>query len=252
LNDLRHTSWILATAVATVLLAACQRKEVPAPVEMPTAAPSAAESAPAPAPAAAAPAKDEAPPPGVLRAYVWDCGGTKLKMRNLWRENAVAIDLHDGTHKLTGVISASGARYSDGTVTLSTKGGSARLETPGNPPIQCSELRAESLLEDARIRGVLYHGLGNEPGWTLEIGPGNALAWITGYGEERHDYADVRVSGDDATGFVYTSTDAAGDIKVTVKRAPCQDDMSGEPFDHQFTVTAGGKALRGCGTRVQP
>jgi len=242
-NDPRHTSWMLATAVATVMLAACQRKEVPA------AAPSAAKSAPAPA---VAPAKDEAPPPGVLRAYVWDCGGTKLKMRNLWRENAVAIDLHDGTHKLTGVISASGAKYSDGTVTLWTKGGSARLETPGNPPVPCSELRAESLLEDARIRGVLYRGLGNEPGWTLEIGPGSVLTWITGYGEERHEYPDVRVNGDDATGFDYTATDAAGEIKVTVKRAPCQDDMSGEPFDHQFTVTAGGKELRGCGTRVQP
>lgn len=251
MNDPRHTSWIVATAVATVLLTACQRKEVPAPVATPAAAPSAAESARAPAPAVA-PAKDEAPPPGVLRAYVWDCGGTKLKMRNLWRENAVAIDLHDGTHKLAGVISASGAKYSDGTVTLWTKGGSARLETPGNPPVQCNELRAESLLEDARIRGVLYRGLGNEPGWTLEIGPGGALTWITGYGEERHEYPEVLVSGDDATGVVYTATDDAGEIKVTVKRARCQDDMSGEAFDHQFTVTASGRELRGCGTRVQP
>jgi putative lipoprotein len=249
-NDLRRTSWILASALAMVLMVACQRNEAPAPMATPATAPTAAESTPAPAPSA--PSKDEAPPAGVLRAYVWDCGGTKLKMRNLWRENAVAIDLHDGTHKLNGVVSASGARYSDGTVTLSTKGGSARLEMPGKPPVQCRELRAESLLENARIRGVVYRGLGNEPGWTLEIGPGRALTWTTGYGEERHEYQDVLVGGSDAMGFVYTATDAAGEIKVTVKRAPCQDDMSGEGFDHRFTVTAGGRELRGCGTRLQP
>jgi membrane-bound inhibitor of C-type lysozyme len=242
--------WILCAAVAAVLLAACQRKQEPAPAAPPAEPKPAPVAAPAAAPAPVA--EEEAPPPGVLRAYVWDCGGNKLKARNLWRENAIAIDLHDGTHKLTSTPSASGAKYTDGTATLSTKGSAATLETAGNPAVQCNEIRAESLLEDARIRGVLYSARGNEPGWTLEIGPGSKLVWITGYGQERHEFANAQLGGNAGAEFVYTATDASGPVKATVRKAPCQDDMSGEAFDHQFVVTAGGRDYRGCGTRVQP
>jgi Membrane-bound lysozyme-inhibitor of c-type lysozyme len=250
-NHAHHTSRVVAATIAAVLLAACQRNEVPASAATPASPPPEAQAEPAPAPVVA-PSEDEAPPPGVLRAYVWDCGGTTVRMRNLWRERAVALDLHDGTHKLNSTPSASGARYSDGMVTFWTKGSSATLETSGHPAVQCSELRVQSLLEDARLRGAVYRGMGNEPGWTLEIGPGNSLVWVTGYGQERHEYADALVSGDSATGFVYTATDAAGQITVTVQRSPCLDDMSGEAFDHRFTVATGATELRGCGNKAQP
>lgn len=260
MNRLVRANWIL-TAIVGTLVAACQRKQEPPPAPqaapvVPQAAPAVPQGAPAPpSTAAAAPAPvaaAEAPPPGVLRAYVWDCGGQKLKARVLWREDAIAVELHDGTHKLTSTPSASGARYTDGSVTLFTKGGSATLDTSGQPTVRCGEIRSESLLEDARIRGVLYSGRGNEPGWSLEIGPGSVLQWETGYGKERHEYTHAQVSGDAATGFVYTATDAAGEIKAVVRKAACQDDMSGEAFDHQVTVSTGGQDYRGCGTRVQP
>ena len=239
------------TAVLAALSAACQRKQEPPPA--PQAAPAeAAPPASAASPAPAGAVADEAPPPGVLRAIVWDCEGKRITARNLWRENAIAIDLHDGTHKLKSTPSASGAQYTDGSITLFSKGGSARLDMPGQPTLQCNEIRPASLLEDARIRGVLYRGRGNEPGWLLEVGPGSALLWVTGFGQERHEFTDARASGDVAAGLIYTATNAAGEIRAVILKTACQDDMSGEKFDHQVTVSAGGKDYRGCGTRVQP
>jgi len=244
----------LTAAIAATLVAACQRKEEPAATEASaapatTAAPVAAASAPAPVPATPA---DEAPPEGVLRAYVWQCDdGNTLKMRNLYRENAIAIDLHEGTRKLPLVPSASGAKYDDGTVSFFSKGAEAVFTRKGGQPVKCRELRSQSLLEDARLRGVLYSGSGNEPGWTLEVGPGSDLMWVTAYGQERHEFANALTSGDAATGFVYTATNPTDQIKVTVLQTACKDDMSGAAFDYQVTVASGGREYRGCGNRLQ-
>ena len=115
--------------------------------------PAASTPLPATVPAAAPAPDGDDVPAGVLRAYVWACAdGQKLVMRNLFRENAIAIDFHDGTRRLEQTVSASGTRYADAVVVFWTKGGSARLERQGAPAVQCEERRAESLREDARAR----------------------------------------------------------------------------------------------------
>ncbi len=103
----------------------------------------------APTPATAS--QDE-PPEGVLRAYVWQCAdGQTLVMRNLFREQAIAIDFHDGTRRLDQTPAASGVRYADPVVVFWTKGSTATLERQGAPAMECEERRAESLREDARL-----------------------------------------------------------------------------------------------------
>ena len=104
--DLTSTTLLLA-ALAT--LAGCKRAGEE------SAAPAVAEPTPVVAPTAETPAAvppaDVAPPEGVLRAYVWDCdGGLTLSMKNLYREDAVTLDMHEGPRKLPQVVSASGAR----------------------------------------------------------------------------------------------------------------------------------------------
>src|SRR5512143_4321794 len=116
----RLASGLVVVAVSTAWVTACQRKAQSA---LPVAA------TPAPSPAATAhvvptAAAEEGPPAGVLRAYVWQCDdGRTFTVRNLWRENAVAIDLHDGTHKLLQERSASGVKYADGNATFWTRDG---------------------------------------------------------------------------------------------------------------------------------
>jgi putative lipoprotein len=251
---------LLLAALSTV--AGCQRS--PGPSASTTTAPSGpppgpsspaapAVAAPATAPASSTAAEDVPPPEGVLRAYVWTCdGGLTLRMKNLYRENAITLEMHEGPRKLPQVVSASGAKYSDGSLTFWTRGSEASFERAGSPPVQCREARAQSLLADARERGVIYRGLGNEPGWTVEIGPGSRMSYVTNYGEQRYDVeATTQRGGDEIGVHIYIAETGDGRLKVSVAKESCADDMSGETFDHRMVVEHGDRTYRGCATGLQ-
>jgi putative lipoprotein len=193
------------------------------------------------------------PPEGVLRAYVWNCdGGLTLSMKNLYRENAITLDMHEGPRKLSQVVSASGAKYSDGSLTFWTQGDTATFERQGSAPVSCREARYASLLADARERGVRFRGRGNEPGWTVEIGPGTRLEFVTDYGQERHAFDGVAESGSETAGArVFRAEHGSERIKVSVTTEPCTDDMSDERFAQLMVVEFGGRSFRGCATALQ-
>lgn len=245
----------LAMLVASLAaIGACQRSGDPdasKPGPSRSGTPAADTPAAVEAPGARAP-EDPPPPEGVLRAYVWQCDdGTTLAMKNLFRENAITLELHEGPRRLEQVPSASGAKYADASLTFWTRGGTATVERKGRPPVNCQEIRAQSILADARARGVAYRGTGNEPGWLVEGGPGNRLLFVTNYGQERHEHEAVLRGGTEIDVVVYDVEQGTPSLKATFRRAPCTDDMSGQEFDHVVVVVFGGKELRGCGTALR-
>jgi uncharacterized membrane protein len=223
MNSLPMSFAILRTAalagLAVCLLAACQRQPPAEPVA----------AAPEPATVTASgTAAVQAPGP----------------------EKAVAIDFHDGTRRLDQTVSASGAKYADAVVAFWTKGSTATLERQGTAPVQCEERRADSLREDARVRGVVYRALGNEPGWILEVGPGAGIVFETNFGSESHAFNAAHESaGADGASRTYTAGSGDQAIKATVRRERCVDD-AGVEFDHSATIEFAGQTLRGCGTKL--
>lgn len=236
--------------IGLLAFAGCKpAEETPAPTAGP--APAATEEPAAP-PAVAVPA-DVPPPEGVLRAYVWDCdGGLTLRMKNLYLEDAITLEMHEGARRLPQVESGSGAKYSDGSLTFWTKGDTAILEREGVAPVNCQESRYASLLADARERGVRYRGRGNEPGWTVEVGPGERLEFVTNYGQDRYTFDSATESGSETAGARVIRAEKLGRyIKVSVTTEACSDDMSGEQFAQLVVVEFGGTRYRGCGTALQ-
>jgi membrane-bound inhibitor of C-type lysozyme len=243
----------LVVGASTLLLgtAACQRQPAPAADAggtAPAVAPPAASSPAAPAPATGD-ARDE-PPAGALRAYVWYCAdGQKLVMRNLFREKAIAIDFHDGTRRLDQTMSASGARYADAVAAFWIKGSAATLERQGAPLVKCEERRAESLVEDARARGVEFRAVGNEPGWVLEVGPAGRISWTTNFGAERFDFDRSQSTAAEGAQR-YTAQQGMNAIGVTVRAERCVDDGEVE-FGHSASVEFAGQTYRGCGLELK-
>jgi putative lipoprotein len=240
---------LAATAPAALLVlgmlvsAGCQKSQDHASSPAATLEP-AAPAATVPAPVAAESAA--ALPEGVLRAYFWECDrDVTLVMQNLLEEKSVGLQIHGESRKLPQVLAASGVRYSDGDFTFWTKGDTATFQRGTGPEVACREVRAKSLVEDARARGVLYRGIGNEPGWTVEVGPNDRLQLVTDYGEKRLEFAGATVANDDGT-MVYAARAGDDAIKVSVKQEACVDDMAGTNFDHRMVVEYGGKTLRGC------
>jgi len=233
-----------ALLVAGMLMAAGCQKSPDRQAGTAGAPESGAPTATAPAPVAG----ENAPalPEGLLRAYFWECdSGVSLVMQNLLEEESIGLVMHGEMRKLPQVVAASGVRYSDGDFTFWTKGETAMFQRGSGPEIACREVRAKSLVEDARARGVLYRGRGNEPGWTVEVGPNDRLQFVTSFGEKKFEFAGATVANDDGT-MVYAAQSGDDAIKVSVRQEACLDDMSGEPFDHSMVVEHGGKALRGC------
>ena len=98
----------------------------------------------------------------------------------------------------------------------------------------------------AKLRGVAFRAIGQEPGWLLEITNGLEILLVTDYGEHRTSYPYVEpivhqeerrtefITGDDGT-------------IVEIRGVPCRDSMSGEEFEVSVTIKQTDRELQGCG-----
>lgn len=125
---------------------------------------------------------------------------------------------------------------------------------PGETPQQAEEV-TEPISQrpwlEARERGVAFRGVGQEPGWIVEISP-QRLRYIGDYG------ADTLAAGAPVTGaapgdgIVHRASSSEGrSVEVTVRETPCSDTMSGERFTHEVVVRLAGRELRGCGRSLE-
>jgi heat shock protein HslJ len=97
--------------------------------------------------------------------------------------------------------------------------------------------------EPAAARVAIYHAVGTEPGWTLDIG-GGSIIYIGDYGKTR---ITTRTPAPRATrnGRRYVTRR----IIVDIKRSMCSDGMSDREYPERVTITVGRRTVRGCGGR---
>jgi len=182
-----------------------------------------------------------------LHTFAYDCNDGTIVTHLGPEDDAITVFLPGETVRLPHVPTASGAKYSDGTVTLWTKGNEVLLEVVGEDPVNCLENRRRSWIEDAKLRGNDYWAAGNEPGWTLEIGPERTVL-KTNYGQDRYEFETPQPAVDgEARRTAYRTSVEGVEIAIEISGTPCQDSMSGESFETAVTVQLGDQKLRGCG-----
>lgn len=199
------------------------------------------------------------PPPAptgsgsTLQAHVWQCSdGSKINTRNLSSPPGIALHTGGETLTLPQVRAASGVRYQDSVMQFWAKGDSATLERKAGAAVDCREVRSLSLLEDARVRGVTFRGVGNEPGWRLEIGPAHRVMLEDGYGSTRIVFQSLPPAPETTSGVtIHESTSSSHRLKVTLRRQTCADTMSDETFPYSVDVEIDGARRRGCGTSLR-
>lgn len=129
-------------------------------------------------------------------------------------------------------------------------------EDAGDPPQQgqaenpkpavIDEHAIDNVWHQAKLRGVAFRAIGQEPGWLLEITNGREILLVTNYGEKRvsYPYVDPVVFQDERrTEYRLPEYDTIVEIRGT----PCTDTMSGERFTVSVTVTQSKSRLDGCG-----
>lgn len=99
----------------------------------------------------------------------------------------------------------------------------------------------------SRARGASFRGIGQEPGWIVEVFPGRSLVALLDYGERTITAPWVAPQRGSAGRVTFTSATAAGTLVVDVTPVPCADAMSGERMTHTVVLRYGSDEYRGCG-----
>lgn len=114
-----------------------------------------------------------------------------------------------------------------------------------DPVARENELAKNNVWHAAKLRGVAFRAIGQEPAWLLEISNGEEILIVTNYGQDKKSHAYVEPQEDKTARKTVFQIDAG--TSVLIEGKPCKDSMSGESFEVSVTVTTGGQTLKGCG-----
>ena len=98
----------------------------------------------------------------------------------------------------------------------------------------------------AKLRGVAFRAVGQEPGWLLEIANGEDIMLSSDYGQRvsHHDYVEPVIYQEERrTQYVI----ADPELIVEIRGEPCTDTMSGESFEVSVSIIEADRRLEGCG-----
>ncbi|HZM94163.1 MAG TPA: MliC family protein [Vicinamibacterales bacterium] len=196
-------------------------------------------SSPQPADTVAAKETPAAKSPIVAR---FDCD--TLALTATFHDDQALIEIPEQRARtLPRVVSASGARYSNGSDTFWNKGREATLELNGRTEM-CRERREP--WQEAADRGVDFRAVGQEPGWFLEIDKEKQIRLIYDYAEHQVT-TPVPPPSVKGTSTIYDAMVESHRLTIVIEDVPCTDAMSGEAFPRSVSVTLDSKTLRGCG-----
>jgi len=141
-------------------------------------------------------------------------------------------------------VEAPGAKYTGDRIVFWKRGPDVRVEVDGETLRGCAPA---SVWREARRRGVVFRGLGQEPGWQVEV-RAESLRFVGDYGRRTLGVPRSSVTVDRTTdGTVYR----ADSLDVVIDAEACTDVMSGAFFERTVTVTVEGDTYRGCGRFFQ-
>lgn len=152
------------------------------------------------------------------------------------------------TIDLPHVPSASGTRYSNGSDTFWSKADEALIETSDGKHAGCRNNRARAIWEHAKLNGVDFRALGNEPGWYMEISNKQDILLVTDYGQRTYRFlSSIIKSEPNNRTTIYSASINDSTIEVVIKGDACRDSMSGEAFSATVSVRIDNKKYHGCG-----
>lgn len=183
--------------------------------------------------------------------YAYVCGDSLQFTAHVTRDSSWLF-LPDTALKVTPRRSASGVRFASGPYFYWSKGDSALLQLPDQALRSCWTIPQEKSWQAAKIRGVDFRALGQEPGWHLEITDGKQFKYVGNYGQDTVETRVPEPQVDEQQGQkVYQAKTEAHTLTVEISDEPCSDVMSGFEFPLTVTVSVDGETYWGCGRNLR-
>ena len=185
------------------------------------------------------------------QVFVYNCADS-LQFTTHVTSDSAWLFLADTSVKVLPTRSASGARYEGGKYLYWSKGNEAILQKPKGSFMTCQSVHEERSWAAAKLLGVDFRALGQEPGWFLELQNKGQLKYVWKYGQ---DTITVKTptpqTNTQGKRTVYRGKDAHHVLKLVIAETPCTDSMSGFDFPQTVTVSIDGETYRGCGRYLQ-
>ena len=108
------------------------------------------------------------------------------------------------------------------------------------------ELAARDVWHAAKLRGVAFRAIGQEPGWLLEMTTGDKIVLVTNTGQTITEYPYVEPEVFQTQRKSIFSV-KPGELRVIIEGINCTDIMSGEEFEVSVFIVLNGTQLNGCG-----
>lgn len=118
-------------------------------------------------------------------------------------------------------------------------------ETPTND-VQAA-LATMPTWDAARAAGVDFRAVGQEPGWIVDIYAADRIVALLDYGETRLEFPRSEPTSPAEGATRYEAQSNGHTLAITIRRAPCEDAMSGQPYPSTVEVVVDGRTLNGCG-----
>lgn len=104
--------------------------------------------------------------------------------------------------------------------------------------------------ENARATGVDFRAVGQEPGWLLDIYTRGIIKFAWDYGDNYAEFAIAEPTHPQEGSTRYEAHSDGRALIVTIRRAPCADAMSGQPYPSTVEIVIDERTLNGCGRSV--
>jgi uncharacterized membrane protein len=185
-----------------------------------------------------------------LNTQAWQCETSGYVVTTQSRHNdGLWIFMATGTLLLETDAQRHGTRFIKDETAIEIDGMNAYLQIGGRME-NCHENRPLSIQEEAKLRGVDFLGIGQEPPWRLEISA-DLIVLKTGYEQTSTEFAKTPPDIDQAARTTrYTTRNTAGngmELNIVIKGRECTDSMSGMNYSATVLVELNDKQLKGCG-----
>jgi len=175
------------------------------------------------------------------KTYVFECASGSEFVVDI-NEDGSWLLLEQQTLKLTepgGLVS-----YTAPGMELLIHGENAVLREVGKTTLFCKNNKKRAIWEHAKLSGVDFRAVGNEPGWSLELIAGRKIIFISNDGSDRVERPLPEAITNQAART--TRWDADG-LTIEATGKTCRDEMSGEAYESTITVFWKNKQFHGCG-----
>jgi uncharacterized membrane protein/membrane-bound inhibitor of C-type lysozyme len=182
------------------------------------------------------------------QTYVFECED-KYSFVARHENQVVWLFLPHKTVNLHQAPSDSGLKFCDGKNTFWLENNNATLAYGNEYYQDCPNNRARAIWEHAKLNGVDFRAVGNEPGWYMEIYESNKLLFVADYGEVRYDdfYLPEPEVFPHARKTIYIFAIDEHELEITIEGKLCHDTMVEEQYESKVTVNLDGKKYHGCG-----